>query len=194
MKTIARLSMIFTALLFFGACEKIFQAPERDPGGPPWVADENLSETITQPFMTTFNGSVKPFNPGLTNGSKGYTQLIEEATGTGTYFGKSTFTSVFTLDQEKIKPSFSYFIAENGDVLYVSYQGKICNGWCGNDCHPSTEICCWGVEFTIIGGTGRFEGATGQGKTSDYVDYVYDIGCNYHHTWKGEITLLRKNQ
>jgi hypothetical protein len=199
MKTQLRFLMFLAAFCLVFACSKTYDDPRPDP-------TPTLAETVTLPFGAIFKGAALPFNQNGTLGGgtgiskqntgncgDGYKTLAESGNGTAAYSGKITFSSVFCLSNGDILPTSSYFQAADGSILNVAYSGKTCGGCCTDNVHPSTEICCWMINFTILGGTGKFEGATGSGSTNDYIDKVFEEGYNSHHSWKGTITIPRKN-
>ena len=71
-----------------------------------------------------------------------------------------------------------------GDTLFVTCKGKVIGGKSPD--HPEYVTSYWRDDFLILGGTGRFEGATGSGKTDDYNSSEDPYS---HHRWKGTITL-----
>ncbi len=86
-------------------------------------------------------------------------------------------------------PSYSYMVAANGDILYVTISGQVVIG--REDDHPEHVVSYFRDEFKIIGGTGRFEGATGGGWSDDYNS---SLDGNSHHYWEGTITMLKGNK
>ncbi len=72
--------------------------------------------------------------------------------------------------------------ATNGDELYLDASGQVV---------PTTKE-GYDLEFKdpfiIIGGTGKFEGATGDGMTESYVNMTTG---RTDHVWKGMITLKK---
>ena len=77
-------------------------------------------------------------------------------------------------------------VAANGDILYISGEGFVIDGRL--DDHPEYVISYWRDPFVILGGTGRFEGATGEGWTDDYNS---SEDPNSHHNWTGTITMVK---
>ena len=57
------------------------------------------------------------------------------------------------------------------------------------DVHPAFVTSYWKGDFEILGGTGKYEGATGRGKTDDYNS---SKDPNSHHNWNGTIHLVTK--
>ncbi len=66
-------------------------------------------------------------------------------------------------------------------------MGQVIYG--NEDDHPDGVNSYWRDPFTILGGTGRFDGATGGGMSDDYNLDVYP-GNSFHH-WVGTITLVK---
>ncbi len=83
-------------------------------------------------------------------------------------------------------PSDSYMVAANGDILYVTISGQVIQGRA--DDHPEYVTSYFRDPFVILGGTGRFEGATGSGWSDDYNS---SLDNNSHHHWTGTITMLK---
>ena len=78
----------------------------------------------------------------------------------------------------------AYFEDENGDQLFVEVAGFVLPGRLPG--MPNYAVSYFKDPFEIIGGTGRFEGATGNGVTNDYNSSKDPYS---HHHWKGKITL-----
>lgn len=110
--------------------------------------------------------------------------------GTGTHFGKLTSHFDFCVDfTDSSYPNGvkeAYFEDENGDRLYVYVAGFVVQGRVPG--MPSFAQSYFKDPFEIIGGTGRFEGATGSGITNDYNSYKDDYS---HHHWQGKITMKK---
>jgi len=194
MKTSFKLSLVSAVLLFFTfSCEP--------------AQFTSVPETIDMKLEATFLGATASYDnlvenskieslpgiPAVEDCGKGYKQMIENSSGKESNLGNFSFTSVFCFGKESILPSYSYFQTAEGDILYVFYSGKTLSRTVENDCKESIEAKAWEVQFTILGGTGRFEGATGQGTTNDYIESYCKYGHNCHHSWKGQLTVLRKN-
>lgn len=71
----------------------------------------------------------------------------------------------------------------------MSCEGRVIEG--KTEEHPSSVIEYWQDDFEILGGTGKFEGATGKGKTDDYNN---SEDPNSHHHWKGTISLIKEHE
>ena len=185
MKTLMILLMTLSGMLMYSCSEDYTDSPPS-----PASADETISMPFKAVFTSTKN-SLKAKNIDAC-GSE-YILINEEASGSGTCLGKATMASSFCTNLYEIKEGYTYLTASDGDVLYLAYHGCTCYGSedSGQDWHGETEICCWQVPFTILGGSGRFENATGSGVTDDFLSYDGNI---FHHTWKGTITLKSGNQ
>jgi hypothetical protein len=80
-------------------------------------------------------------------------------------------------------------VAANGDILYQSFNDGIVIGGRTEE-HPENAVEYWSTPLTVLGGTGRFEGAKGELNSNDYV-----TADQYtHHHFYGKITLLKGNR
>jgi hypothetical protein len=122
--------------------------------------------------------------------------VIAEAEGTATHMGKVHITFDFcaggedpeiTVPHMTVGPGSYVLTAANGDELFLSTEGgAVIFG--RTDEHPETVIDYWKYPYTIIGGTGNFEGAAGEIFTDDY-----DTSLNEQsvHNWYGTIKLVK---
>jgi hypothetical protein len=200
MKTIIRISAISFGFLLLASCEHASRYDGDEPITP-------VPETIIMNLDAEFLGAATPYDnsvisskgelvpdiPTVEDCGSGYQQMIESAQGKESTLGIVSFLSVFCFGQESILPTYSYIQTLEGDVLYVSYSGKTRTGKIAGNSQQPKEIWTWETQFTIKGGTGRFEGATGHGTTNDFIESECEFGHNCHHSWKGELTVLRKN-
>lgn len=156
--------------------------------------------TVTLPFDATFLGTyVDESYPGDEN----YTcdllyecHVVVDVVGTATHMGKITGTFDFCAcgpDDPDIPgldwqyaPTETALMAANGDILIVTCSGSVIAGHA--DDQPDYINSYWRDEFLILGGTGRFEGATGGGMTDDFNS---DLDNHSHHHWTGSITLIK---
>lgn len=148
---------------------------------------------VTVPFTASFTGDyVYLYFKGQEGmgecGEEFYCRVGVEFQGNGTHLGK--FTGYFDFcacgPGGKYGPTVSEMIAANGDILYVSCEGYVKGGRLPD--HPEHVVSYWRSPFIILGGTGRFEGATGSGMTDDYNSSLDE---NSHHNWTGTITLVK---
>ncbi len=84
--------------------------------------------------------------------------------------------------------AYSYFIDSDKDTLFIGLEGVVIDG--KTDDHPTYVTSYWKDDFVILGGTGKFENATGNGKTDDYNS---SKDQNSHHHWEGGIIMKNKN-
>ena len=145
--------------------------------------------TETVPFDVEFTGEYTfPGTDETTYGPLHKGRVIVNFEGTGTLLGNlcGNFDFCFA-DGGYYGPAPCCMIADNGDMLYLSVEGKVNSGRL--DDHPEHVIQYWRDKFIILGGTGKFGGATGEGYTDDYNS---NRDLNSHHHWSGSITLIKK--
>jgi len=153
--------------------------------------DKNKPMYVSVPFKAKFIGDYKYAGPdieeltGLEPKCE-FARVIVDFEGNGTHLGKFTGSFDFCAGPEGYGPSDSYMVAANGDTLIVSIAGKVIPGRL--DEHPEYVVSYWQDPFVILGGTGRFEGASGGG-TSD--DYNSSLDPDSHHNWNGTITMKK---
>jgi len=158
--------------------------------------------TVTVPFKADFVGTYMYGGPeascGEWNPPAGlfWGMVINEGGGTATHLGKFTHYFEFCCDfLNGVYPGptnhmVAWFTAADGDILYVSCAGVVLNGRL--DYHPEDVNSYFKDPFVILGGTGRFEGATGSGYTDDYNRDAYPEN-SFHH-WRGTITMVKGKQ
>lgn len=148
-------------------------------------------KTISESFIVEFTGEYKNVIEGPESGCEDpYNCLVVvEFKGTGSIGDFSgTFNFCACGPEGEYGPTDSYMINTSGDTLIVSCSGKVVPGKLVD--HPEHVTSYWKDPFKILGGTGKFEGATGKGMTNDYNS---SLDPNSHHNWEGEITLLKIN-
>ncbi|QIA07613.1 hypothetical protein [Draconibacterium halophilum] len=144
---------------------------------------------VTVPFKVHYLGTYMP--PG--DKCPGTTNVIVHGVGEGTHVGVSTIHFDFCIlgatasgDSIFYGNTDAYIIADNGDSLFVSIEGAVVSP--PLDDHPDYVVNYWRDEFVILGGSGRFAGATGGGWSDDYNSTEDN---NSHHYWEGTITMLK---
>ena len=192
--------------LFFVACIGLVVACSKSDEVIEEMSDADLksakSETVTVGFNAVFTGEyMDGTGPNLMCGecdpSQGYCWglVINEGKGTGTHLGKFTHKFEFCcnfMTGEYPGPSEyveGCFIAENGDMMFVTVAGRVLTGRLPG--LPSYAIEYFRDPFEITGGTGCFEGATGYGITNDYNSSKDPYS---HHHWKGKITMMKSKK
>ena len=139
----------------------------------------------TKDFEATFFTDLASIGPdSITCAAPRNFLNVQEGSGSEATVGNFTTTITFCVDPATLEygDSEASFVAENGDELFLDVSGQVV---------PSTEP-GYDLEFkdpfTIIGGTGRFEGATGSGMTNSFVSNATQ---RTDHVWKGTITLKK---
>jgi hypothetical protein len=155
--------------------------------------DKNL--TVTEPFEAEIIGSNIYYGPDTLLTPKCpdslSTRIIVDGKGTSNIMGDIQAHFDFCGNEQGYYGGkcYSYFVDKNSDTLFISGEGKVIEG--RTDEHPSFVTYYWKDDIEIIGGTGKFEGATGKCKTDDYNSSEDPYS---HHHWKGTITLIKERE
>ena len=150
------------------------------------------SHFVTVPFKADFIGVYIHAGPdfeeltGLEPKCE-FARVIVDFEGNGTHLGKFTGNFDFCVGPDGYGQTDAYMVAANGDSLFVSIAGNVIDGRI-EDYHPDYVVSYWQDPFEILGGTGRFEGATGSGVSDDYNS---SRDPNSHHSWYGTITMKK---
>lgn len=165
----------------------------------------NAQKMVTVPFKINFVGNyMEGTGPnsmcgdcpvdeeGRPIGPECWGFVINSGSGTGTHLGK--FTHHFEFCCELISGIYpgpsnhmdAYFVSANKDTLFVRCAGQVINGRLSD--HPEHVVSYFKDPFEILGGTGRFEDATGCGTTNDYNSSEDPYS---HHNWTGTITFKK---
>ncbi|HMB94097.1 MAG TPA: hypothetical protein VKP65_24830 [Rhodothermales bacterium] len=151
---------------------------------------------VTLPLKAVFFSDETGFTPDPTCGvAPPYFRVTQEGFGEATHLGRFTFYATFCVDATDVLDgmltageSIPYFdgfgtlTAANGDELWIELAGEILPV---DD--PVFEY-QFSDPFDVVGGTGRFDGASGSGVTNSFVDT--DISRTQHE-WSGVLTLPR---
>lgn len=154
----------------------------------------NSKETVTLGFNLVFTGEYikQAPDPDKCGSFPPFFNVINQGKGTGTHFGKmkSHFDFCVDITDSSYPNAFeeAYFEDKDGDKLFVYVTGFVIPGRIAG--MPSYASSYFVDPFTITGGTGKFEGATGNGYTNDYNSDKDEFS---HHHWTGKITLKKKN-
>ncbi|MDT8417030.1 MAG: hypothetical protein RQ864_04395 [Lutibacter sp.] len=154
---------------------------------------------ITVPFEVNLLGELVSFDQEDADCTgEGYLgRVILDASGTATHMGKVSLTFNFCAlgpddpdvpgEDYKYAGSEAVLVAANGDRLFLYLEGgTVIIG--RTDDHPEYVTDYFRDIVTITGGTGRFEGASGELQMDDYDT---NIDAYSHHHWTGEITLVK---
>lgn len=155
------------------------------------VAFTNCQRTETVPFDAEFTGIYTSVQPDSVRCGPGpWMHVVVDCSGKSDVLGNFTTHFEFCADDQGYYPGkqmVAYMIADNGDTLFVTSEGQVLEG--RQDDHPEYVVSYWRDPFEILGGTGKFKGATGAGMGDDYNSSEDE---NSHHHWKGTITLIKK--
>ncbi len=152
------------------------------------------SKMVTENFKADFTGEYKYVGPDTLSNKKCIGQLslraIVDGKGTGTPMGDFTVHFDFCGDSlSNYGNSYAYMVSSDNDTLLIDLSGRVIEGRL--DDHPEYVTEYWRDSIRFIGGTGKYEGATGKGITDDYNSSQDN---NSHHSWKGTITMGKANK
>jgi hypothetical protein len=190
MKKLNYVLLLSFVFLLFSGCSKLEIQPD-----PLNSADESAlksaeTKNVTMGFNIVFTGNYDFAGVDDICGAYPMIHIINTGEGTGTHFGHLTSYFDFCVDNtDSSYPNgriIAYFKDDNGDRLNVEVAGFVLPGRVPG--MPNFAISYFKDPFVIIGGTGRFEGATGSGMTNDYNSSKDPYS---HHHWTGKITLVK---
>ena len=175
--------VLFLALNFYSC---------KNPSSESKKADDK-TEIVTKAFEAEFIGDYMYAGPDTLPNPKCTDSIypwrvIVDCMGTSDLLGDIEVHFDFCAHWEsgRYGNSYAYFLDKGNDTLFVSCEGNVIDG--KEEDHPSFVTSYWKDDFEILGGTGKFEGATGNGKTDDYNS---SEDPNSHHHWKGNITMIK---
>jgi hypothetical protein len=151
------------------------------------------TEMVTLPFDVTatcdytyFGPDTLP-NPKCTDALSAWRAIVD-GKGTGTPVGDFSVHFDFCGDSlSNYGNTEAYMAFSDGDTLFVSGAGRVLDGRL--DVHPAFVTSYWKDTYVILGGTGKYEGATGNIITDDYNS---SEDPNSHHHWTGTITMAQE--
>ncbi|WP_372950344.1 hypothetical protein [Mariniphaga sp.] len=194
MKTFLKIFIFAVLFGLLAGCEKTAEFFENET--PDLKSAQ--PQKITVPFEANLLGEIASIDWEAQECiEEGYfVRVIVETTGNATHMGKVSLTFNFCSggapDPNIEGSKYTYagstadLIAANGDVLYLSFDdGIVMNG--RTDEHPDDVYEYWRTPVSVLGGTGRFEGATGDLSSDDYVT----TDDQTHHRFYGKITLVK---
>ncbi len=158
-------------------------------------ARQKAPKTVTVPFTADALGEYKYFGPDTLPSPKCTDsiwafRIIVDAKGTGNPIGNFTVHFDFCSDAEgNYGNCFAYLVAENGDTLFIEASGQVFEGRL--DEHPEFVTSYWRDPSKMIGGTGKYKGATGSVMGDDYNSSEDPYS---HHHWKGTLTLVEEKK
>lgn len=146
---------------------------------------------VTVPFEAEFIGDYIYVGPDDKDSTGlepkcDFTRVIVDFKGSGTPLGNFTGNFDFCVGPDGYGQTEAYMVTMKGDTLFVSISGNVIPGRL--DDQPEYVTSYWQDPFEILGGTGRYEGATGSGISDDYNS---SLDPNSHHSWSGTITMKK---
>lgn len=193
MRALAKFILAFAVIGFFSACNSTddFEI-ENDP-----AFKHHENKMVELGFNVVFTGEYQSIGLDAQN-CPGLGKVINTGEGTGTHFKKLTSYFEFCVNPSDGTYPYgyidAYFTDQDGDILYLDIEsGQVLPGRVPGI--PNYGVSYFKDEFTITGGTGKFEGASGGGVTNDYNFPVEEDGYIYptktRHHWKGTITMKK---
>lgn len=192
--------LFFTAaiLLFAGCAEESIVSPEVASGEN--VVDDaakalgRANGAVTVPFRASFYSIGGAESDPSCGDFPRFSKNTQDGDGEATHLGRFSFHATFcqdiadVLDDGQLTEGESVpywngvatLTAANGDELWITVAGAIVL----SD-HPDYDV-EFHDPFEFVGGTGRFEGASGNGVTDSY-----GVAGRVEHTWSGTLNVLR---
>ncbi len=134
----------------------------------------SANEPVERPFKMTEYGYVTDEGPDV--GDCAVVTVEASGEGNATHMGLVSITRTHCFDFEHDPPIYDgewEAVAANGDKIWGTYSGVLVPTEFGDNGPIRGTIT---APFTIDGGTGHFEGATGGGITTSDYDMVADEG------------------
>jgi hypothetical protein len=194
MKTLLKIFVLITVISLSAGCNKTDVFIEDS------IELKRAQVDVTLPFEAkltgVYTGVFYPGDDDYNCEAPFFCRVNVDANGTAKLMGKITAQFDFCACGPSPEdgsmgwgygPTVTTFVAANGDLLHAVIEGYVRPGRLPH--HPEDVASYWHDPFTIIGGTGRFEGATGSGWTDDYNRDSYP--ANSFHHWRGTISLKK---
>ncbi|HUW93994.1 MAG TPA: hypothetical protein VMV74_12575 [Bacteroidales bacterium] len=187
MKQLKKLLLLTMALCLLISCGR----SDKTSGGKSKLKKGKV-EMVTLPFDVnalgnyTYVGSDTLPNPKCSEPLTAWRAIVD-GNGTGTPIGDFKMHFDFCGDSlSNYGNTYAYLVASDGDTLFISCEGRVLEGRL--DDHPVFVTSYWKDPFAILGGTGKYEEATGTAMTDDYNS---SEDPNSHHHWTGTITMMK---
>jgi hypothetical protein len=99
-------------------------------------------------------------------GNFGLLATVSSSSGTVSHLGRTDMSAFHcTPSGDTFGPGTMTMVSANGDKVFVEYTGSA--PFPG----PGTTVIVVHIDFTIVGGTGRFTAATGGGEMTAYITF-----------------------
>jgi len=113
-----------------------------------------------RPFMGSMNGEATAdyVSGACLDVTGAWWQTLTHVTGNMTHVGQSEFymSHCSTVDGTQLVNGMGNLVAANGDEIWVTYTADLISPFT-----PPPVVLIYEVHFVVVGGTGRFEGASG---------------------------------
>ena len=170
MKTVKRLLFFIAGICLMISCSESDETlMVDDPLGSNLKSDKSGSVTVTVPFKADF--SVWNKSDGTKCEREADYFLTMEGSGNITHLGRMTTSMTFCAEATNLPQRYygtvGSFVAANGDeLLFVIPDGLIVVNDEDNSDYYQAKF---NDPISFVGGTGRFEGASGEAMTNAYV-------------------------
>ena len=194
MKTLKRILLIIAGICLIIACSKSDHFWGDEPLGYVYKVDNAKPIMVTVPFKMEGTLAYEKIEVDESFCGEDYPimRVIASGPSMATHLGKvnviADFCSNFITGIFGVpNPALVKVVAGNGDVLLISTMGEV---FLREEDDPPYVLEKWVAPFSFAGGTGRFEGATGEGK---YIGYNYMNGEAYicHAIFEGTLTTVK---
>lgn len=191
------------ALIAAGACDAPLSPVAAGSETPSQfsAALGRAGSAVTVPFEARFFTDLVSIAPDASCGGPPMLLNTQEGFGEATHLGRFSVLITFCidpselLDDGQLSPGESLpyenglgtLTAANGDRLFITIAGAVLP----SD-HPDFDF-EFSDPFEIVGGTGRFDGATGGGVTNSLVDFQSQPSRT-EHDWSGTLVLRPGNR
>ncbi len=190
MKTLIKCVFIVAGICLLMTCSKTDEYLNNNQDDN---ALKSATKTVTVPFKANFSVWDHSDNTNNSCGGKPVFFLTMEGFGPATHLGKMTTRMTFCCNTETgyYYNTTGSFVGANGDILFFEIpEGQIIVNEQDNSYYYQTRF---NDRIIFTGGTGRFEGATGEAFTNAYVhDGTDEWRTDFFST--GTLTLLKGKQ
>jgi Cu/Zn superoxide dismutase len=177
MKKIMNIAAIATILLVFAACEKSSTSLENNSSQDEMAFKK---KAVTRPFKAHDTGTISIVYEADNECYPNFSQIQFTGSGTGTHIGNHTGEWYVCMNQQGgLEGAFNgTMTAANGDQIFFSQPDP--------SVFTIDENGNVTGNFDIVGGTGKFENATGHFNTTgvdDFVNMTFDIYSDGYITY-----------
>lgn len=207
MKALKTFFIVIMSLTMFTTCDEsandqLFENDQLQHKNNNDEYNAKTNHSVTIPFKATFYTKRDYSNSGegFCTEDPFLTFNYQVGKGQGTHLGRFETTMSFCGAGFSYANGTGEFIAANGDTLYIAIPSE---GDIGLVKFLTYDDPLYEAEFqdpfSFIGGTGRFEGASGGGMTNSFVDLLDDDG-NFipehrtDHQWTGVLIIPKSNE